>query len=92
MCCYNPARVYGYLPQKGLIEIGFDADLVIVDMDKELTVGDKPVYSEGDYTCWAGWTFKGWPVLTMLRGNIIMEDGKVTGEPGSGQFIPSKTK
>lgn len=92
VCCYNPARLYGLYPRKGAIAVGSDADLVIVDLNKEATVPEVPLYSGTDLTPFAGSKFKGWPVLTILRGKVIMEDGKVVGTSGYGRFIPGKVK
>jgi D-hydantoinase len=93
VCCYNPAKKYGLTPQKGTIAVGSDADLVIVDLEKKLKVEGKNLYTQaaGFYN-YEGWEFKGWPVMTILRGNVIMEGGKVTGPPGFGKFIPVKTR
>jgi len=90
VCCYNPAKMFGLTPEKGMIEVGSDADLIIVDLNKEVVVGEKPAYSDTDYNIFSGWRLKGWPVLTMLRGKVVMEDGKVGGHAGQGQYLPSK--
>jgi dihydroorotase-like cyclic amidohydrolase len=90
ICCFNPARLLGLVPGKGMIEVGSDADLTIVDLGKEVTVGEKPVYSDTDFNIFAGWRLKGWPVLTMLRGKIVMDQGKICGHAGDGRFRRSK--
>jgi dihydropyrimidinase len=92
VCCYNPAKICGIAPEKGSIAIGSNADLVIIDLKKEAKVGERPVYGTSDFTAYAGFKFKGWPILTMLRGNIIMEDGKVIGKPGLGKYYRAKLK
>ena len=92
VCCTNPAKSFGLFPQKGTIAIGSDADLTVVDMNKEATVGDKGVYSLSDFSLFSGFRLKGWPVLTMLRGHVIMEQGKVFAEPGLGRYVPAKMK
>lgn len=92
VCCYNPAKVCGIAPQKGCIAVGSDADLVIIDLDKEATVGDRPLHGISDFTPYAGFEFKGLPVLTMLRGQVIMKDGVVVGKPGYGRYHPAKLK
>jgi len=92
VCCYNPAKICGIAPEKGSIAVGSDADLVIVDLNKEATVGDKPTFGNSNFTPYAGFKFKGWPVLTMLRGKVIMEEGKVVGEPGHGRYYQAKLK
>jgi len=92
VCCYNPARIFGLFPKKGVLAVGSDADLVIVDLNREATVVERPVYSGADYTPYAGLKFKGWPILTMLRGSIIMNEGTVIGKSGFGRYIPAKAK
>ena len=83
----NPARIFGLWPQKGSLRPGADADLAIVDMDKEVTVRTADLQSRADYSIYDGWTFKGWPVLTMLRGQVVAQDGQVMGSQGYGRFI-----
>jgi dihydroorotase-like cyclic amidohydrolase len=92
VCCYNPARKYGLTPRKGMISVGSDADLVIVDLNKKRKVSAKSFYSKGDFSCYEGWDLQGWPILTMMRGKVVMEDGKVVGRPGFGRFIPAKIR
>jgi dihydroorotase (multifunctional complex type) len=71
MNSYNPARRFGLLDRKGVLAVGADADLVVVDLDAE-----KTVKHEGKGTClYDGWTLRGWPVLTVSRGRIVAEDG-----------------
>jgi len=87
VCCYRPARQFGLAPRKGTLSIGSDADLVLIDLDKEAVVPQKPLYSNTDYSIIAGRKIKGWPILTMLRGRIIAQDGKVVAETGKGKYI-----
>ncbi|MDR6861368.1 amidohydrolase family protein [Variovorax guangxiensis] len=69
----NPARRFGLWPRKGNIEVGFDADMVLVDLDEERTVEHT-----GKGTCiYEGWKLKGWPVLTVARGAVLYENGAV---------------
>ena len=89
--CYNPAKMFGLIPEKGMIEVGSDADLIVVDLNKELVVGEMPVYSDTDYNIFSGWQLKGCPVLTMLRGKVVMEQGKIHGNAGQGKYLPSKS-
>ena len=89
ICCYNPAKQFDLTPEKGTLSIGSDADLVLIDLDKEAEVPPKPIYSNADYSIIAGRKIKGWPIMTMLRGNVVAKDGKVTGESGEGRYIPN---
>lgn len=82
---YNPARIFGLYPQKGTLQPGADADLIIVDLEKEQSVSAELSPSACDYTPYEGWILKGWPILTMVRGKVVMEDGKVQEATGWGK-------
>lgn len=85
---YMPARIMGMYPQKGLIEVGADADILVMDPDKEVHVKQaSDLHMRCDWTPYKGVTFKGWPEVTMVRGNILVEGGKFVGEKGTGKFI-----
>ena len=84
----NPARILGIYPRKGSLLPGSDADLVVVDWEKERVLSNDGLYTKVQWSPYAGWKVRGAPVLTMVRGKIIAEDGKVIGEPGHGEFIP----
>ena len=88
VCCTNNAKTMGIYPQKGVIRVGSDADLVIVDLNKKMKISAETDHMLTDYSLWEGWEVKGWPVLTMLRGNVIVEDGKLLAEPGNGKYLP----
>lgn len=74
---YNPAKIYGLYPQKGVIQPGADADLVIFDPDEEAPVTAAGYPSACDYSPYEGMHLKGWPQLTMVRGKVVMENGQV---------------
>ncbi|MEK7229842.1 MAG: dihydroorotase family protein [Candidatus Binatota bacterium] len=84
---YNPARIFGVLPRKGVIQVGSDADLVIVDMNKEETITNETTYTRVGWTPYHGRKVKGVPVYTIVRGKVVMQDGKVVGKPGDGEFV-----
>ena len=83
----NHAKIYGLYPQKGSIAVGADAGLVLWDANRTVTISQSLLHHGSDYTPWEGYEVKGWPVKTILRGNIVFEDGKVLGKPGSGRFL-----
>ncbi len=85
---YRPAHVFGLYPRKGVIQIGSDADLVIVDMKKEETIQNETTLTKVGWTPYHGRKVKGAPVTTIVRGKVVMENGNVVGKPGDGQFIP----
>jgi dihydropyrimidinase len=87
---FNTAEIFGMFPRKGTIAVESDADIVLVDLEKEQKVTPELLQSYSDYTIYDGMTFKGWPVLTMVRGEIVMEDDQIVGKPGYGEFIARK--
>ncbi|HEY3048900.1 MAG TPA: dihydropyrimidinase [Polaromonas sp.] len=84
----NPARLYGLHPRKGTIAIGADADIAIWDINKEVTIRNDQLHHDVDYTPYEGMTVTGWPVTTLVRGEVVWCDGEVTGQAGHGQFLP----
>jgi dihydroorotase (multifunctional complex type) len=83
-----PAKRFGFYPQKGIIQIGADADFTIVDMNKERVISKDQGYSKCGYNPFEGWKVKGVPLHTIVRGTVVMENEKVIGKPGFGKFIP----
>ena len=90
VCCHNPAKVFGIFPKKGVIQVGSDADLVIVDLNKEVKVTPEILHSASDFTIYEGWRLKGWPIMTIFRGNVVMEDGDVVDKPRFGKYLHRK--
>jgi len=88
----NPARIMGLSPQKGSIEIGADADIMILDPVEEKIISTEVLHQHVDYTPFAGMTVKGWPKTVMLRGEILVRDGNLLGSKGFGQYIKRKIK
>jgi dihydropyrimidinase len=82
----NPAKLFG-LKGKGSIAPGFDADLVLWDPNKKVTLTNALMQHAIDYTPYEGLEVTGWPVATLRRGEVAMRDGKVQAEPGSGRFL-----
>ena len=82
----NAARLFGLDPAKGIIAAGSDADLVFIDPSISRTLAREDFHVT-DYSPWEGWTVSGWPVLTMLRGRVIAENGRLLGKPGDGRLI-----
>lgn len=87
LCSYNVAQIFGLLPKKGTIAPCSDADLVIVDMEKEVEIRGENLHSISGFTPFEGRRAKGWPILTMLRGKVIYENGDLL-QKGMGKFIP----
>ena len=81
-----PARAYGCYPRKGSLAIGSDADLVLIDVDREQVVTPELLHSAQDHTPFKGVAVRGWPVRTILRGVTAFHDGEVMGPP-AGTFV-----
>ena len=89
---YNTARIFGIYPKKGTIQPGCDADLTLIDLNLEKKVTPELLQSYSDYTIYDGQRLKGWPVMTIVRGRVVMEDGNVDSEAlGHGEFVPRPT-
>ncbi|QRN85595.1 dihydropyrimidinase [Clostridia bacterium] len=87
MLSENPAKTFGIYPRKGVIRVGSDADLVIFDPEKEVTISKETVHTAAQYSTFDGMKLKGYPVATVLRGQLMCQDGKfVQGEP-IGEFV-----
>lgn len=87
VCSYNNARAFGLYPRKGTIQVGSDADLVVVDINAEKEVRAEKLHSAQDYSLFEGWRLKGWPMITMIRGDIVAENGEIIGKSGGRQYI-----
>ncbi|MEA1925393.1 MAG: dihydroorotase family protein [Candidatus Altiarchaeota archaeon] len=80
----NPARVFR-VKNKGRIEKGFDADLVIVDLDRERRVREDELFTKCGWSPYAGRNLKGWPVKTFVGGNLVFDEGIIYEEKKGGE-------
>ena len=85
----NAAKIFGLYPRKGVIAPGSDADFALMDpaIKKTLTKDD---FHVTDYSPWEGWQVAGWPAVTILRGRVIAERGKLLGSVSDGQLLLRK--
>jgi len=83
----TPAKAFGVYPRKGTIAVGSDADLVILDLNKEKVVNPKTHLSYSDYSLFQGRRLKGWAVQVIKGGQVVVADGKVLSSPGIGKYI-----
>ena len=86
----NPAKLFGLYPQKGTISVGSDADIVIFDPKKDVTIRHRDMHSRVDYELYEGFEITGWPTHTLSRGEVIVENGTVLGNAGRGQLLKRK--
>ena len=86
----NAAKILGLYPQKGAIAVGSDADIVLFDpnLRKKLTLDD--LHADSDYSIWEGFECHGYPVMTILRGKVIVEGGKLLGSTSDGRWLKRK--
>lgn len=82
----NPAKLVGLYPKKGVIRIGSDADFAVLDMNAKGTFTNENLGTKVQWSPYAGHQYFGRPVMTVLRGQVIMRNGIVSGAPGTGEF------
>ena len=84
--CENPAKIFGIYPRKGILQPGSDADIVVWDPAKRHLVDQE--HGISDFSTFKGTDLLGMPVLTMVRGDVVIEDGELVGTPGRARYIP----
>jgi dihydropyrimidinase len=85
----NAARIFGLYPKKGSLHVGADADLTIVDLNLKKAVGSE-FSGVSDYNLYTDVEFTGWPILTMVRGEVVARDGRIEVEAGFGRSVPRR--
>ena len=76
------------LTTKGSIAPGYDADIVLWDPDRRVTISQSLMHHGSDYTPWEGFEVTGWPQATILRGEVVMQEGEILGSKQGGRFLP----
>ena len=82
----NAAKILGMYPQKGAIQPGSDADIVLLDPNKR-TISVSDLHADSDYSIWDGFQCGGYPIMTILRGKVIVENGKLVGKSTDGRWL-----
>ncbi|MHA1712503.1 MAG: dihydroorotase [Candidatus Ranarchaeia archaeon] len=85
----KPARLFGIFPRKGILAVGSDADIVIMDLKQTQTITTDTLQCIADFTPFDGWKIQAKILETWVRGETVAKDGQVTGKPGHGHFIPA---
>jgi dihydropyrimidinase len=83
----NPAKYFGLYPRKGTIAVGSDADIVVFDPEKKVTISAATHHSKCDYNLFEGTEVTGSPEVVLLRGKVLVENGEFLGRPGDGHFV-----
>jgi dihydropyrimidinase len=89
VCCTRPAEIFG-LTRKGRILPGYDADLVVFDPKRHVTLSHTNLHSNIDHSTYEGVEVTGYPVVTISRGDVLVEDGALHAAPGRGRFVERK--
>ncbi len=85
----NPARIFGLYPRKGVIQVGSDADLLILDPKGDRIITAENHHSNSGYSLFEGWQVNGRPWMTLLRGRVLLKEGSLEQKPGYGKFLES---
>ena len=83
----NPAKIFGLWPRKGSLDVGADADIVILDPERTVRLTRQMMQSRSDYEALEGHQALGWPTTVLSRGEVIYSDGAVCSTPGRGQLL-----
>ena len=86
----SPARLLGMYPEKGALAVGSNADLMLVDLDHPWTITDDGLHTKCGWTPYSGRTVSAKVTTTVLRGRVIMQDGRVLAQPGSGRYVTAR--
>ncbi|WP_341911339.1 dihydropyrimidinase [Ferrovibrio terrae] len=84
----NPAKMYGLYPRKGTLAIGADADIVVYDPERKVTITNSLLHHNVDYTPYEGLEVTGWPETVLSRGEVLVDRGNFMASEGRGQFLP----
>ena len=87
LASYNAARLFGLYPRKGALEVGSDADLVIVDLDREVNVDLRALNSVSDFSPYEDYVARGWADVTIAGGEVVYEKGEVVAERARGRYL-----
>jgi dihydropyrimidinase len=87
LCSTTPAKMFGLFPRKGTIAVGSDADMVVFDPNKRVTLGVKTLHMKVDYNPYEGRTVHGAPTTVIVNGNVVIDGDTFVGKKGAGRFL-----
>ena len=90
LLCTNPARIYGAYPQKGALQPGADADIMLIDPRGKSELAVKKLHGVVDYTIYEGMQLQGALRTVLSHGEVVCRDGEFTGHEGTGRFLVRK--
>jgi dihydropyrimidinase len=85
-----PARIFGLAPRKGAIALGADADLVVIDPNARWRLDEQQLHSEAGYSNYHGWELQGRPLLSLVRGQVVLDGNHLQVQPGYGIYLPRR--
>jgi dihydropyrimidinase len=85
----NAAKILGLYPRKGVIAPGSDADIAIIDPSIKKTLARED-FHVSDYSPWEGWAIQGWPITTILRGRVVVENRRMVSDSRDGKLVARK--
>lgn len=92
VCSTNNAKVFGLYPKKGTLRVGSDADVVLIDPDRQTTIDPEFYHCNADWSIYYGWKIRGLPRFTLVRGEIMLEEFQAVGKSGRANYIiPTRT-
>ena len=86
----RPARLFGLAPRKGSLTVGADADIMIFDPQREVTLHHTGLHQNLDYTPYEGFRVTGYPATTLSRGDVVWHEGEITAAAGRGELVQRK--
>ncbi len=86
----NPAKLFGMYPQKGALKVGSDADILVFNPERKVTIHAEDLQTNCDWSPFEGWKLQGYPHVTISRGKVVAKEGKFVGTVGHGKFIQRK--
>jgi dihydropyrimidinase len=87
LCSTRPAKIFGMYPKKGTIAVESDADIVIWDPNKEITISAKTHHMNVDYNLYEGYKISGSPSTVISNGEIIIDNNIFVGTKGRGRYL-----